>query len=44
MENIQGKYKNLISAEIIKDSLNPFGDRLTTFKLVFPRYILAELK
>lgn len=43
MENIQGKYKNLISAEIIKDSLNEFGDRLTTFKLVFPRYILAEL-
>ena len=34
---------NLISAEVVADSLNQYGERLTTFKLVFPRYILAEL-
>jgi len=34
---------NRISAKIIADSLNEFGDRLTTFVLVFPRIVLAEL-
>ena len=34
---------NLISAEIIADSLNQHQERITTFKLVFPRFILAEL-
>lgn len=43
MENTQEKHPNLISAEILADSLNQFGERITTFKLVFPRYILAEL-
>lgn len=33
----------MIKAEIIADSLNLQGDRLTTFKVTFPRYILAEL-
>jgi thymidylate synthase ThyX len=33
---------NRISATIIADSLNEFGDRLTTFVLVFPRIVLAE--
>lgn len=33
---------NLISAEVIADSLNQFGERITTLKLVFPRIILAE--
>ena len=42
MENTQEKHYNLISAEIIADSLNQFGQRLTTFKLIFPRIILAE--
>ena len=42
MENTQEKYLNLISAEVIADSLNQFGERLTTMKLVFPRIILAE--
>ena len=42
MENTQEKHYNLISAEIIADSLNQFGERVTTFKLVFPRIILAE--
>ena len=42
MENTQEKYPNLISAEILADSLNQFGERLTTFKIVFPRIILAE--
>jgi hypothetical protein len=31
-----------ISAEVIADSLNPQGDRLTTFRVVFPKFILAE--
>lgn len=35
-------YPNLISAEIIADSKAPTGERITTFKLVMPRYILAE--
>ena len=34
---------NLISAKIIKDSVNICDDRITTFELVFPRFILAEL-
>ncbi len=34
---------NRISANIIKDSINIDGDRITTFELVFPRFILAEL-
>ena len=33
----------MISAKIIKDSINGHGDRITTMKLVFPRFILAEL-
>ena len=41
MENTQKNY-NLISAEVVADSLNQFGERLTTMKLVFPRIILAE--
>ncbi len=32
-----------ISAQIVADSKNLFGNRLTTFVLTFPRYILAEL-
>lgn len=31
-----------INAEIIKDSLSIKGDRLTTFKITFPRIILSE--
>ena len=31
-----------ISAEIIADSINGSGDRITTFKVTFPRIILAE--
>ena len=42
MEKSQEKYLNLISAEVIADSLNQFGERITTMKLVFPRIILAE--
>lgn len=36
-------YKNLTSATIIKDSINKRGERITTIKMVFPRYLLAEL-
>jgi hypothetical protein len=32
-----------ISATIVADSIGPKGDRITTFLLVFPRFILAEL-
>ena len=32
-----------ISAEFICDSINEFGNRLTTMKVTFPRFILAEL-
>lgn len=32
-----------ISAEVIADSINPIGNRLTTFVVTFPRIILAEL-
>jgi hypothetical protein len=32
----------MIKAEIIADSKTQFGERLTTFVLVFPRIILAE--
>ena len=42
MEKTQEKYPNLISAEILADSLNQFGERITTMKLIFPRIILAE--
>lgn len=34
---------NLISASIVADSRTPYGERLTTLKLVIPRFILAEL-
>jgi len=33
----------MIDAKIITDSVNKNGDRLTTFILTFPRFILAEL-
>ena len=32
-----------IKAEIIADSVNTLGDRLTTFVVTFPRIILAEV-
>lgn len=36
-------YPNLISAKIVADSITEKGHRMTTFELVFPRFILAEL-
>jgi thymidylate synthase ThyX len=33
----------MYKAEILADSLNPQGDRLTTMKITFPRFILAEM-
>lgn len=33
---------NRIKAEIIADSINEYGNRLTTFVLTFPRIVLAE--
>src|ERR1035437_3905890 len=32
-----------ISAKVIADSKNKFGNRITTMVVTFPRYILAEL-
>ena len=32
-----------ISAEVIADSINTHGDRITTFLLTYPRFIHAEL-
>lgn len=32
-----------ITAKIIADSINPVGDRLTTWELTYPRFIHAEL-
>lgn len=32
----------MISAEIVADSINEMGDRITTFVLTFPRIVLAE--
>jgi len=32
----------MYKAEILADSLSPQGDRLTTMKITFPRFILAE--
>lgn len=34
---------NRISATIVADSINEYGNRLTTYVIVFPRMILAEL-
>lgn len=34
----------MITAKIVKDSCNNFGNRITTMELVFPRIILAEAK
>ncbi len=35
--------KREISCKIIADSINKYGDRVTTFILIFPRFLLAEL-
>src|SRR5574344_280154 len=32
-----------IEAKIIADSISPQGDRITTYLLTFPRFILSEL-
>lgn len=35
--------KRSIDAKIVADSINAYGDRITTFTVTFPRFILAEL-
>jgi hypothetical protein len=37
------KYKDLITAKIIADSVSPSGSRITTMEIEYPRFILAEL-
>lgn len=36
------KDSNMITAKILADSINVLGDRITTFELVYPRFIHAE--
>ena len=42
MEKSQEKYLNLISAEVIADSLNQFGERITSLLITFPRTVQKE--
>ena len=35
--------KELITARILSDSISPEGNRMTTFEIEYPRFILAEL-
>ena len=35
--------KKQISAEVIADSKNEFGQRITSYVVTFPRFILAEI-
>jgi len=41
MIKVEGKKG--IFAEVVADSISEHGDRLTTFRLHYPRLILAEL-
>ena len=43
MENVKIAYGDFISAEIVADSINQYGNRLTTFCLRYPRAIHGEL-
>ena len=33
----------MYEAKIIADSINPVGNRITTFELTYPRFVHAEL-
>lgn len=43
LQELQDKSTATFSAKVLADSVNPWGDRLTTFELVFPRMLLPEL-
>lgn len=43
LQELQDKSTAAFSAKVLADSVNPWGDRLTTFELVFPRMLLPEL-
>ena len=43
LPQLQDKSTATFSAKVLADSVNPWGDRLTTFELVFPRMLLPEL-
>lgn len=43
LQQLQDKSTATFSAKVLADSVNPWGDRLTTFELVFPRMLLPEL-
>ncbi len=38
-----GTGKDMTSAKIVADSINEDGDRITSFEVCFPRFILAEM-
>ena len=42
LQQLQDKSTATFSAKVLADSVNPWGDRLTTFELVFPRMLLPE--
>lgn len=43
LQELEHKSTATFSAKVLADSVNPWGDRLTTFELVFPRMLLPEL-
>ena len=41
--NIQHKEQSMIKAEIVADSVNPEGVRITTMELTYPRFVHSEV-
>ena len=43
LQELQDKSTATFSAKVLADSVNPWGDRLTTFELIYPRCIHSEI-
>ena len=43
LQELQDKSTATFSAKVLADSVNPLGDRLTTFELTYPRCIHSEI-
>lgn len=43
LQQLQDKSTATFSAKVLADSVNPWGDRLTTFELCYPRCIHSEI-
>lgn len=43
LQALQDKSTATFSAKVLADSVNPWGDRLTTFELIYPRCIHSEI-